>query len=89
MKPQLLQELTITLPLPSPPLPGFDTLGTIIANANSSGQALLTSAELPHVYHLVKPETGDQGEEGPRQGAKIMSEVFLTRLLSTKVWVMS
>ena len=76
--------------LPSPPLPsllppsGFDTLGTIIANINVSRGSLLSS-EAPRVYHLVKPELGEAEDGGPRQGAKIMSEVFLTRLLSTKV----
>ena len=33
----------------------------------------------------MKPELGEAEDGGPRQGAKIMSEVFLTRLLSTKV----
>jgi plexin A len=58
----------------------FDHVGTIIANLNSS--AAVTSG--PQVYHLTKPEHGDGDEgTGPRQG-KILSEVFLTRLLSTK-----
>lgn len=65
---------------------GFDTLGTIIANMGSTGlRASLMPTELNRVYHLVKPEVADGDEAGPYQGAKIMSEVFLTRLLSTKV----
>ena len=44
---------------------------------------LVTSGELAHVYHLVKVEA-DEGDDGEKRG-KIMSEVFLTRLLSTKV----
>ncbi len=65
----------------------MDTLGTIIANMSSADQrSSLLPSELNRVYHLVKPETGYEGEEGgPHQGARIMSEVFLTRLLSTKV----
>ena len=62
---------------------GFDHVGTIIANLNSSNH--ISSG--PQVYHLTKPEQSDIEEgTGPRQG-KILSEVFLTRLLSTKVSV--
>ncbi len=59
-------------------------LGTIIANisANNRGSVYMPS-DLPHTYHLVKPEPEDP-TDGQR-GQKIVSEVFLTRLLSTKV----
>ena len=45
--------------------------------------SVLMPTEISHVYHLVKPEPEEPGE-GTRQ-QKIVSEVFLTRLLSTKV----
>ena len=42
----------------------------------------MSASELSSLFHLVKPETDDPEGSG---GTKIMSEVFLTRLLSTKV----
>ncbi|XP_064399093.1 plexin-A1-like isoform X2 [Halichondria panicea] len=70
---------------PERPVSGmsFDMLGTIIANisANNRGSVYMPS-DLPHTYHLVKPEPEDP-TDGQR-GQKIVSEVFLTRLLSTK-----
>ena len=63
----------------------MDALGTIIANVGIESRAnLVTSGELAHVFHLVKSEP-DDGDDGEKRGGKIMSEVFLTRLLSTKV----
>ena len=44
----------------------------------------MTSGELSHIFHLVKNEP-DEGDDVEKRGGKIMSEVFLTRLLSTKV----
>ena len=64
---------------------GFDTLGTIIANIGAESRGnMMTSGELSHVFHLVKTEA-DEGDDVEKRGGKIMSEVFLTRLLSTKV----
>ena len=64
---------------------GFDALGTIIANIGTESRAnLVTSGELSHVFHLVRPEA-DEGDDSVEKRGKIMSEVFLTRLLSTKV----
>ena len=64
---------------------GFDALGTIIANSGTESRAnLVTSGELSHVFHLVRPEA-DEGDDSVEKRGKIMSEVFLTRLLSTKV----
>ena len=65
---------------------GYDTLGTIIANigVESRGGNMMTSGELSHVFHLVRTEA-DEGDDVEKRGGKIMSEVFLTRLLSTKV----
>ena len=63
----------------------FDTLGTIIANIGAESRGnMMTSGELSHVFHLVKTEA-DEGDDVEKRGGKIMSEVFLTRLLSTKV----
>ena len=63
----------------------FDVPGTIITSASVTSQtSLLNAAVLQSfdasnkLYHLIKPDTGE-GE------SKIVSEVFLTRLLSTKV----
>ena len=67
---------------------GVDALGTIIANIGiESRAALVTSGELSHIYHLVKTEA-DEGNDVEKRG-KIVSEVFLTRLLSTKVCVLT
>ena len=69
------------------PSAGFDALGTIIANIGTESRAnLVTSGELSHIFHLVKPEA-DEGDESVEKRGKIMSEVFLTRLLSTKVYL--
>jgi hypothetical protein len=58
----------------------FDHVGTIISNLNSSS----TLPSGARVFHLIKPEQWEAEDGvGPRQG-KILSEVFLTRLLSTK-----
>ena len=63
----------------------FDTLGTIIANIGAESRGnMMSSGELSHVFHLVKVEA-DEGDDVEKRGGKIMSEVFLTRLLSTKV----
>ena len=43
----------------------------------------MSASEMNKVYHLVKPEP----EDGDGSGQKIMSEVYLTRLLSTKVYI--
>ncbi len=69
-------------------LSDFDVPGTIITSASvTSTTSLLHTAAIQSysdggsnnkIYHLVKPDTGE-GE------SKIVSEVFLTRLLSTKV----
>ena len=65
---------------------GVDALGTIIANIGAESRAnMMMSGELSHVYHLVKTEA-DDGDDVEKRGGKIMSEVFLTRLLSTKVF---
>lgn len=67
------------------PATGFDALGTIIANIGAESRGnMMMSGELSHVYHLVKTEA-DEGDDVEKRGGKIMSEVFLTRLLSTKV----
>ena len=64
---------------------GYDTLGTIIANIGVESRGnMMTSGELSHVFHLVRTEA-DEGDDVEKRGGKIMSEVFLTRLLSTKV----
>lgn len=44
----------------------------------------MTSGEYSHIFHLVKTDP-DEGDDLEKRGGKIMSEVFLTRLLSTKV----
>ena len=64
---------------------GYDTLGTIISNISAANRSsmVMSSSELSHVYHLVKPDAEDGDVAGG--GTRIMSEVFLTRLLSTKV----
>ncbi len=61
---------------------GFDMLGTIIANMSADSRTS-GNFELSHIYHLVKPEPEDPADG--QRGQKIVSEVFLTRLLSTKV----
>eukprot|EP00731_Ephydatia_muelleri_P021675 Em0014g266a len=74
----------------------LDTLGTMIANISSpSRSSLMIPTEEERTYHLVsvgwwmRPEAADPAvtvESGAsRPGTKIMSEVFLTRLLSTKL----
>ncbi len=56
-------------------------MGTIIANISTNNNE---SVYMPSdLYHLVKPDPEDP-TDGQR-GQKIVSEVFLTRLLSTKV----
>ncbi|XP_019851565.1 PREDICTED: plexin-A1-like [Amphimedon queenslandica] len=63
---------------------GYDVPGTIVASASITSQtSLLASVNSPsfdtntRLFHLVKPEA-NEGDQ------KIVSEVFLTRLLSTK-----
>ncbi len=65
-------------------LSDYDTMGTIIANMSVDDRCSrnMSASELSSLYHIVKPDTDDA--EGTT-GTKIMSEVFLTRLLSTKV----
>ena len=68
--------------------PVVDTLGTIVSNIGATSPApLLHSVESQSVFHLVKPEAAEGIENGhvPGKEKKILTEVFLTRLLSTKV----
>ena len=77
--------LVLAVPSRMPITTGFDTLGTIIANIGAESRGnMMTSGELSHVFHLVRTEA-DEGDDVEKRGGKIMSEVFLTRLLSTKV----
>ncbi|KAL5475125.1 hypothetical protein EMCRGX_G027184 [Ephydatia muelleri] len=65
----------------------FDIIGASMAS-NSHDSMLLSAEGGTRFYHLTRPEVVNvmaAGEEGTqRQGNKIMSEVFLTRLLATK-----
>ena len=54
---------------------------------NANRQSMILPGDGPNVYHLVKPEQDDSGDGEGQRGQKIVSEVFLTRLLSTKVCV--
>lgn len=76
--------LNLLLPLPLLYLPDYDTLGTIIANMSVADRNAgnMSASELGCLFHLVVP---DVDEVDGTAGTKIMSEVFLTRLLSTKV----
>ena len=66
----------------------MDTIGTIVANhnaANGGAKSDFLSTDSQPVCHLVKADESGGDREGR---GKIISEVFLTRLLSTKVCVM-
>eukprot|EP00731_Ephydatia_muelleri_P021672 Em0014g263a len=62
----------------------FDTIGTIISNMSAQSSRISLMSDGPRVYHLVKPEAAQSGQEGEQRHGKIVSEVFLTRLLATK-----
>ena len=60
-----------------------DTIGTIIANNRATAMRPdFLQDEKDQLYHIVRPD--EAGAAGEGRG-KIISEVFLTRLLSTKV----
>jgi len=63
---------------------GFDLMGTIISNmAAGNRTSMFMAPDFGNIYHLVKPDPEDPADG--QRGQKIVSEVFLTRLLSTKV----
>ena len=63
--------------------PSVDTIGTIIANNRATAMRPdFLQDERDQLYHIVRPD--EAGANGEGRG-KIISEVFLTRLLSTKV----
>lgn len=71
------------MPLPPPPPHSVDTIGTIIANNRASAMRPdFLQDEKDQLYHIVRSD--EAGAAGEGRG-KIISEVFLTRLLSTKV----
>ena len=62
-----------------------DTIGTIVANTSASPQqADIFADDSQRICHIVKQDES-AGANGEARNAKIISEVFLTRLLSTKV----
>lgn len=68
---------------PTPPPHSVDTIGTIIANNRATAMRPdFLQDEKDQLYHIVRPD--EAGAAGEGRG-KIISEVFLTRLLSTKV----
>ena len=79
----ILCSIVPSFTLPHPSTPVVDTIGTIIANnrAATASRPDFLQDERDQLYHIVKP---DESASGEGRG-KIISEVFLTRLLSTKV----
>ena len=79
-----MQVFSVVLSLiPHPPPHSVDTIGTIIANNRATAvRPNFLQDDSDQLYHIVRPDEAGASGTG---GGKIISEVFLTRLLSTKV----